>query len=524
MDSVNTPNSNLKTKLIKNTAANYVIRFWSWGISFFLFPFIVSHLGVAAAGVWLLVSSFTSYFGVLNLGIGPSLTKYVSQYSTRGDKVRLNQYVSTAFFIYLGMGTLAAIGMFAVGRFFITVFSIPANLVEEARAITYILAATMFLGFPMGAFGGILSGLQRYDLSALIGFITSIPYVFLVLTLLPRGHGMVTLMLINLGTSAAAWSLNVYFALRILPSMRIRLSLLSKKVLRSLFGLALSLFVVQICMMIIYPTDKLIIAAFLPVGSIVFYEAAYKIYCLTLEVPHLLASPVIPAASELNASQDLQSLRNLFLRGTKYMTALFLAISVPMMLLSKEILVYWMGPDFGSYYFLAVVFVLHLFFNYNHLFAYHLLVGMNRLGLVPLTYYVGSAFLNLILSIVLVKKLGLMGVILGTVIPYAVLEPLFVSYNLKIFEVSPGTYFWQVIARAYPQALVVFLLLVFLKACYLPQNLVEVAAMAGLSALAYLLLFFLFGIEEWEKKSLTAAVGSALSEFRQGMDSKSLFR
>ena len=52
------------------------------------------------------------------------------------------------------------------------------ELIGEAKMIVYIVSISMLLRFPMGVFGGVLMGLQRYDINALIGIIISIACVF----------------------------------------------------------------------------------------------------------------------------------------------------------------------------------------------------------------------------------------------------------------------------------------------------------------------------------------------------------
>lgn len=500
----------VKGKLIRNTVANYLIRFWEIIIGLILFPFIVHHIGLSAAGIWLLVSSITGYFGLLDLGIGSSLIKYVAEYHVRKDNKKLSESINATFFIFLGMGLIASVGLFIVGRFFITSFNIPQELVEEARAITYIAAVTTLVGFPLGTFGGVLRGVQRYDLGALVGFIVSIPRVILTVIFLLMGYGVVTLVLINTFCSMIGWLLSTYYAKKLLPFVSIRPSHLNKEMGRTLFSFGSSLFIISACMLIIYPTDRLIIGAFLTVGMIPYYEAAYKIYRLVLHTPFLLSSAVMPTASELDVRQEIQSLRNLFISGTKYTTAIFLSLALPALFLSRQILTFWMGDDFSSYYLLANVFILHLFFNFNHIFAFEVLVGMNKIRF-SLYYYVTAAIFNLALSIFLVQRIGLIGVVLGTAIPYAILEPIFVWYIFKTFSVSIKTYFKEVLLKTYPYAGVTAIFLYFASTYYLFHNLVEVGVFGLLSLGIYFSLFFIFGLEKSEKKDLIKTFSDTLS-------------
>jgi O-antigen/teichoic acid export membrane protein len=240
----------------------------------------------------------------------------------------------------------------------------------------------------------------------------------------------------------------------------------------------------------------------------VFYETAYRIYKLLVTLPQLLASAVIPVASELDVMRDYRSLKNLFMRGTKYMSAFFLALAVPVMLFSKLLLYYWMGEEFAQYYYLVVIFTLHLFFSYNHLFSYYILVGMNKVTF-TLWYYVGSAILNLILSFILVQRIGLVGVVLGTTISYVVLEPIFVWYNLKIFDVSLREYLKRVLGKIYPQVLIMALPLCLLLRYYSPRNLSEVAILIFLSSAGYLVLFYFSGVEKQERKEFQTLIIAA---------------
>jgi O-antigen/teichoic acid export membrane protein len=313
----------------------------------------------------------------------------------------------------------------------------------------------------------------------------------------------VALVLINSACGALGWLLNLYYAKRLLPSLHISIPLFNKAMVRTLFGLAIAIFIIDACVMIMTHTDKLIIGAFLTAGMIPFYEAAYKIFRLMAIAPMLLGKAVLPAASELDAFHDIHSLQSLFLRGTKYTTAIFLAIAIPATLLSKQILIYWMGKEFGSHYLLIAIFVLFELFSFHYLFALNLLIGINKVK-VALFYHIGSAMLNLILSIILVQRIGLIGVVWGTAIPAIVLVPVFMLYILKTFKVDLITYFKQVIGRTYPQAGIIALLLYVVTLYHLPRSLGEVGIFAILSIGAYFALFYLFGTAAWEKKDLIA--------------------
>ena len=76
----------LTQKVITNTAFNMLGKVWGILVALFMTPYIVHHIGVDRYGVWALVSVVTSYFGLLDFGIGSSYVKYIAEFYT-GNKV-----------------------------------------------------------------------------------------------------------------------------------------------------------------------------------------------------------------------------------------------------------------------------------------------------------------------------------------------------------------------------------------------------------------------------------------------------
>ncbi len=65
-----------------------------------MLPFNLAHLGMAAYGLWMLTTSFTVYFAMLDLGYGGALVRFVAQYRAKRDARALNEVLSTFSFVY----------------------------------------------------------------------------------------------------------------------------------------------------------------------------------------------------------------------------------------------------------------------------------------------------------------------------------------------------------------------------------------------------------------------------------------
>src|SRR5215210_3379399 len=79
----------------RNVSTRYVAIAAEMAIGILLLPFNVAHLGTAAYGLWMLTTSITTYFSVLDLGYSGALVKFVAEYRARRDPRALNELLST---------------------------------------------------------------------------------------------------------------------------------------------------------------------------------------------------------------------------------------------------------------------------------------------------------------------------------------------------------------------------------------------------------------------------------------------
>src|SRR5262245_8509550 len=93
----------------RNVSTRYVAIFVDGVIGVLLLPFNVSHLGPSAYGLWALTTSITWFFGVLDLGYGSALVKFIAQYRAWRDRTALNEIISTIALVFAGLGALCFI-------------------------------------------------------------------------------------------------------------------------------------------------------------------------------------------------------------------------------------------------------------------------------------------------------------------------------------------------------------------------------------------------------------------------------
>lgn len=504
----------VKKKLIRNTVVNYIIRLWGFGLTIFLFAFIVGHVGDTDYGIYLFVGAIFGLFGILNLGIGHSLVKFVAEYHAKDDKEKLNEVINTTFFIFLFIGIAGAIILFMIGTFLLN-FLANDDIFPKARAIMYLIGASFMFGLALSTLKGVLAGLQRYDILALITFVTSLVNLGVTVLVLSLGGNIVDWLFYTIITGLLGFVITALYIQRLVPYVSISLSYMRRGMIKVLMDLSMSVFLLQVFVIIIYQTDRIVIGLLLNVTFITFYQAAWTLYGIPSALPSISLYAIIPAASELEATENLQALKKLFLRATKYVLAFCLALAVPLFFLSRDMLTLYMGDKYGQYYIIVQILMISLFFDFNNYVATQILIGMNKIKKF-VKYYGVVAVLNLSLSVYLVQQgFGLRGVALGTTIPFVLLEVFFLRYVFKVLGIKWKTYAKQVFAKTFPFAAVTaaFMFgLILLRAPFiigahptvlsLIRDIIELGGYFAAGCGFYLVLFYFLGLEPYEKEEI----------------------
>jgi len=116
--------------LLRNILSNWAGFLVEACVAFYLSPFVIHTLGDTSYSIWILLTSLTDYFGLLNLGLRPAINKYVAEFAAKGDERRLNETVNTVLSIYVGLGLVVV--LLSAGLFFsLDSFPVPAELLQN---------------------------------------------------------------------------------------------------------------------------------------------------------------------------------------------------------------------------------------------------------------------------------------------------------------------------------------------------------------------------------------------------------
>ena len=462
-----------KRQILKNVGSSWSALAVNVMVGIFLWPFILHHLGDAAAGIWVLIFSVTGYYGLFDLGIRSSIIRYVSKYSATDDREKLTQFVNTALFTYTGIGVasmvLTALLSSSVEHF----FKIPPEMHSQARLLLLMVGASVSLGFPLGVFGGMLEGLQRFYILNWTNIGATLARAALIVYFLNRGYGLLTVALITVGLPIISSMLRGFIVFRLCP-VPLGLTHVDRFSFRHMANYGGATFLVMIAARLRFRTDELVLGTMMSTVAVTWFNIGARIVDYAQEFVASLAQVFVPMSSQSEATGNLDRVRKIYIAGNRACAFLILPITAILILLGKHVIRIWVGARYVPHsYPVLVVMIIPFALMLSQAASTRVLFGLGKhQTLAAITVIEGIA--NLVLSIALVPPLGIVGDALGTAIPLSFTCLVFLPRHLKKqIGVPVGTF----LREAYTLPILLTLPLVaalwFANRVFYPRNLIQ---------------------------------------------------
>jgi len=419
-----------KTQILKNVGSSWSALATNVAVGIFLSPFILHRLGDAAYGIWVLVFSITGYYGLFDLGIRSSIIRYVSKYTATGDGEKLTRFVSTALLSYTGIGLVSMALTASLSSSVEHLFRIPPELHSQARLLLLIVGASVSLGFPLGVFGGMLEGLQRFYILNWTSIGSTLLRAALIVYFLNRGSGLVTIALITVALPVLSSILRGIIALRLCP-VSVGIRHIDKESFRNMATYGGTTFLVIVAGRLRFRTDELVLGGMMSAAAITYFSIGARIVDYAQEFVSSLAQIFVPMSSQSEAKGDLDRLRKVYIAGNRVCALLILPITIILIVLGKHVIRVWVGARYIPHsYPVLVVLIIPFALMLMQAASGRVLFGIGKhQSLAKVTLLEGIA--NLILSIALVPRLGVVGDALGTAVPLCCTFLLFMPRHLK---------------------------------------------------------------------------------------------
>jgi O-antigen/teichoic acid export membrane protein len=478
-----------RATLARNTVASWLSYGTAVVIALALTPLVIHSIGAAGYGVWVLLTQLTGYAGLLDVGVQPAVARFVSEARARGDRDDGQSIISTAILLHgsIGLGVLALLALlsFFVDRW----FDLGGLSREDVRVALLVVGVATAIGFPASVLTAVLKGRLRFDLVSILTTTTQVVRAGgIVLGVWWWRGGILGLALATLAASIVALGGAVWLVRREAEGLSIQLRAVSRAALRRLASVGAYAFVSHAGWYVAYATDAVLIAAVLSARDVASFGLVTNVLSILSGVTGAFAQTFLPLASGYRATGMSDSLRRSYLIGSRLSLAIALPLALALLLEGPRLLVAWVGPEVGlpAGTLLRVLTLAHLPVIANGVAAQMAWgAGLQRPAAL---LSIGEGLANLVLSYVLARRLGVVGVAAGTLVASWMFQGL-------IWPVWIGRAFGSSLRRYWGEALGPALLPVLpalgtfavLSRAVRPDGVIGLALLVSLPSVAYAL-------------------------------------
>jgi O-antigen/teichoic acid export membrane protein len=330
----------------------------------------------------------------------------------------VNAIFSTALLVYLVFGAVIIAVAYPTLDAILNVLTIPEGMEKKARVVLELTIIALVWGNIIAVYQSLITGLQRLDVQSGIVVFISMCYAIGCVVVLELGFGIQGLAVNQLITQAITMAVVIYFAYRLYPGLRFELTRLKEHFI-TLLRYGVNLQVSTIAVLINFQLDKILVSRFIDASHVTFYDIGSRLPTVARSIPTMLLPALVPASSELEVREGRAGVYELFSRVSKYVAVVACPLFAGVLATGQSFIRGWVGHGYDVSVVVMRILCVGYLFNIMAGAASPLVAGIGRPEYLRNAEAL-SLFLNIVLSILLVKVYGFYGAPVGTSIAMSV--------------------------------------------------------------------------------------------------------
>lgn len=493
-------------RISKNIIYNGISFSVTFVVNFALLPFIIANVGKEIYGIYALILVITGYLTLFDFGTTGAIIKHVAEFYGGGDHDKVNEVISASLSVLMVIGVISAVILLIIGVYFDSIFKVdPAN--RHILKELFVVAAfgALFI-WPGKAFEAALFGVQAYGWLAINNIGSTILTGIAAYIILSSGYSIVVYLAAYYIISMLRYISSYIILYHRYIDRVVKLFYYPKQLLKQLYGYGSFLFLGSIMNIVILQLDNILIGAYLSVSAVTLYAVVYNLQNLFRAANSLIGSPLFPYYAEMEGQGKYDQQRSLMLRATRFLSLAFVSMVVITIIYAGPIIRCWMGDGFVESILPAQILLCFWIFNGT------LEVGG---GMISAKGYVKGPFMinfinaicNLTLSLILIRYLGIVGVVLGTTIPMILVSfPMLLYQILKVMKITLKEF----LAKAINNNIIIYIIggitAVLVQVNFYPKKLIMVILEIGIVYLITLLTGYRWFLGPDEKEDIRRIV------------------
>ena len=467
-------------------------------------PLMLRLLGDNEYGLYQTVSSTVAYLGLLSLGFGSAYVRYHSRYRVKEDHdgiARLNGMFMLVFSA-MSLICLVAGGVMIANARAIFGDKLTGAEVDQAKLLMAVLIISMAVTFPNSVFNCYVTAHEKFIFQKLLIVVQNLLNPCLTLPLLFLGYGSVAVVMVSAVLTLVVFASNLYYCLKKL-GMKFAFRGLEFALLKEMAAFTFFIFLNQIIDQVNWAVDKFLLVRMVGPAVVTVYSVGGQINSLYIQMSTAISSVFIPKVNQIVAgSDDNGALTRLMAKVGRIQFIVLALILTGFVFFGKSFIGLWAGAGKEQAYYVALLLMLPMSVPLVQNLGIEIQRAKNK-HRVRSVVYACLAVGNVILTVFLIPKWGVIGAALGTTVSLLCGNVLFMNIyyhkGLGLDMIS----FWKEIVKFFPAVAVACL---FGAAyCYFiaVNGWLSLLISVVVYALVYAIAMWLIGLNSYEKQLIS---------------------
>lgn len=410
-------------------------------------PIMIKILGQNEYGLYQYVTSIVNYLNLMNLGFNGAYIRYYVLAAQKNSETEIANVNGMFLKIFLFIMTLCLI---AGGFIYCNIGVLGDHLTKQDYSIAKMLLVLMVLNlsisFPNSIFVAFMSANERFVYQKVLNIIINILTPIASIPLLLIGAGSVGVVSVTLSLNILRFVMNVWYCLKKLD-MKVNFGYFDNLVFKELLSYTFFIFLSDLVDQMNSNVDNFLLGRKMGTSAVAIYSVGYNLKNYYTIISWLVPEMFIPEVNRL-ANDDSKSseLTDVFIKVGKLNNYLVLLVLSGFFLVGNQFIILWIGEEYEKSYYVALILMISGYVPAIQTLGVNIQTAKNMHRMRSIIYFF-VACMNVIMSVFLIEKFGVIGTCMGTLGAIIIGNVFFMNYyyhkkiGLDIFK------FWKSVAK-----------------------------------------------------------------------------
>lgn len=435
-----------------NNTKKYVAKSFIWGgfskmisaiIQFISVPLLLSNFGEVDFGLIVLATSINAYMKLLDMGVGTGAVKYFSEWIGSKDYKRLDSVARTSISFYGIVGLINALVLVVIAYWGLSMFSLEDDQIPAMRNMFFILAFFSVINWSSSVFNQLLIANEQMFIVQQVNIVRS----FL-------GFAVVGI------TLWLNWTITSYFFAFTLANTLVLIPfyLQSKKhkLVQSfvpardwknfsvILKYSMAIIAMGLFQMSAVQLRPIVLSIFSTEGIqiVTDFRILETITLFVISIGGMFTSIFMPKTTKLLLEDNKDNIANFIYTATKYTSIVIVSLCIPIILSSRELLVFYVGEDYIDLSVWLDLWIFFIIFGLHNSPVASLVLSTGKTKMLVFSSAI-ACIISLIINAALTPRYGVGAAVIGYVI-YIIIQMSFYYFyfnnhvlglkSLKIFK------------------------------------------------------------------------------------------